>query len=342
MTKVMSKKEVQVQGVELKRINQMAASNLPILITGPTGSGKSTLAKIIHEESPRANGPFIVVNLAEMHEGTIESELFGHEKGSFTGAMQSRKGLFDLAEGGTLFLDEVSELDIKYQARLLEFLQSSQIRSVGGSSFRKLDVRIICATHRDLEACVREKKFREDLLYRIRVLSLELLGLQDPKVNFDGVVHGMLKKIAEEQGKKILSLDEKFVESLEAYSWPGNYRELHHLIEASVVQCEGEELMCEHLPLWFTRKLSGSKTSEFVGGLTQLVKEYLQANQAMDNLGGFNHSTVVNALENGYIAWASEYSRRRKLPLRTLTGLSNSTLWRMKTRGEKIEEENEL
>ena len=320
---------------ETKRIALMASSNLPVLITGPSGSGKSTQARAIHQRSARASGPFVVVNLAEMHEGTIESELFGHEKGSFTGALQSRRGLFDQAQGGTLFLDEVSELNIKYQARLLEFLQNSQIRSVGGTSYRKLDVRIICATHRDLDQLVREKQFREDLLYRIRVLNLELQGLRDPDVNFDSVVHTMLREITAQQGKSIRSLEEKFVESLEIYPWPGNYRELHHLMEASVVQCEGDVLRYEHLPTWFVRKLRATGVPEFALGLSKIVQDYLHSQQRIEGLEAYNHASVVDAMESGYLAWATDFARVKSVPLPELTGLSISTLWRMRTRVKK-------
>lgn len=318
-----------------KKVSYFSKSELPILITGPSGSGKSTLARKIHEKSERKNEAFIVVNLAELHEGTIESELFGHERGSFTGANNRKKGLLELANNGTVFLDEISELNIKYQARLLEFLQSSCVRPVGGSLSKKLNIRIICATNRDLDDLVKNNLFREDLLYRIRVLSVELLGLHDPNINFDSLIHEMLDKISKREKKIIHSIEEKFVEKLETYSWPGNFRELEHLLEAAVVNAENAELKFKDLPSWFLRKYADEqKDINSCVNLTKLIREYL-SNKVGKSKILLTHEEMMTEMELGYIEWATEYCKKHEISLCDMTELSSTTLWRIKNKAKK-------
>jgi two-component system response regulator HydG len=238
-----------VQEQNLFKIAQR--SDATVLITGPTGVGKTRLAKKIHDESSRRTKPFVTVNLASMHEGTIESELFGHERGAFTGADQRRMGKLEAAQGGTVFLDEIGELSLKLQARLLEFLQSKQISPVGSNREIKLNVRVIVATHRDLEASVRAGTFREDLFHRLRVIPLKLKPLSERSDEFDEIVHQSLAELCGAAGRTVLRISESVAEELERYSWPGNLRELRNVLEFTVHASEGEVITLADLPPWF-------------------------------------------------------------------------------------------
>lgn len=223
-------------------IAKMAPTTSTVLILGETGTGKEMVARSIHEQSHRAAQPMISVNCAAIPETLIESELFGYDKGAFTGANANRVGLIEAADGGTLFLDEIGELPMEAQARLLRFIQEGEIRRIGSVQSRKVDVRLICATHRNLERLSREGKFRQDLFYRINVLRVMLPPLRDRGKDILHLAEHMLQHYCEKLGKPIKSLSPKAIQAITTYQWPGNVRELEHAIERSVVLAEGEEI----------------------------------------------------------------------------------------------------
>jgi DNA-binding NtrC family response regulator len=234
-----------------RTVGLACGSKANVLITGATGTGKSLLARRIHDLGPRRDKPFVSVNLATLHEGLIESELFGHERGAFTGADQRRIGKLELASGGTVFLDEIGELTPRLQARMLEFLQSRTVFPVGSNRELKLDVRVIAATHRDLESGAAKGEFREDLFHRLRVLSIELPSLRERPDEFDFLMHACLEDAGRSTGKSVLRISEEVAQRLEAHDWPGNIRELRNVLEYAVLVCDGSELRVPDLPEWF-------------------------------------------------------------------------------------------
>ncbi|MEO7163180.1 MAG: sigma-54 dependent transcriptional regulator [Bdellovibrionia bacterium] len=234
----------------MKVFNIACKSDSTILITGSTGTGKSSLARKIHDGSKRRNRPFVVVNLATLYEGTLESELFGHERGSFTGADAKRIGRLEMAQGGTVFLDEVGELRPSLQARLLEFLQSRVISPVGSNKEIRLDVRVIAATHKDLAESVRDRGFREDLFHRLRVISVPIKPLKERREDFDQISKRLIEEFCLKEGRSTLRFSSEVGEIFAAYSWPGNIRELRNALEYAVLATEGAVIYPEHLPPW--------------------------------------------------------------------------------------------
>jgi PAS domain S-box-containing protein len=224
----------------LSRISKVAPTDSTVLITGETGTGKELVARAIHRRSKRASRAFVSVNCAAIPRDLIASELFGHEKGAFTGAMQRRIGRFELAEGGTIFLDEVGELSSDTQVALLRVLQEREIERVGGRQPIHVDVRVIAATNRDLKAAVASGNFREDLYYRLNVFPLEVPALRERRNDIPLLVEYFIDRYARKAGKNISSVDKKTLQLLQSYPWPGNIRELQNVIERSVIVCETE------------------------------------------------------------------------------------------------------
>jgi formate hydrogenlyase transcriptional activator len=224
----------------LSRISKVAPTDSTVLITGETGTGKELVARAIHRRSNRASRAFVSVNCAAIPRDLIASELFGHEKGAFTGALQRRIGRFELAEGGTIFLDEVGELLPDTQVALLRVLQEREFERVGGGQSIHVDVRVIAATNRDLRAAVANGAFREDLYYRLNVFPLEMPPLRARRADIPLLVEYFIDRYARKAGKNIRSVDKKTLQLLESYPWPGNIRELQNVIERSLVVCETE------------------------------------------------------------------------------------------------------
>lgn len=216
-------------------IASVAESRSTVLITGESGTGKELVARAIHFQSKRSNGPFVKINCAALPEGLIESELFGHEKGAFTGAIKQKKGKFETASGGTLLLDEIGEMPLLAQAKLLRVLQEREIDKIGGEDPIEVDVRVVATTNRNLEDEVRNGKFREDLFYRLNVIHIQLPPLRERKEDVRSLAEHFIKKYNEENGFSVDGLSDESVEKLCNYKWPGNIRELENAIERAVV-----------------------------------------------------------------------------------------------------------
>src|SRR5215471_4135226 len=227
--------------------DRVAATDSTILILGESGTGKDLLAQEIHARSPRAARPFIAVNCAALPENLIESELFGYERGAFTGAAQQRKGKFELASGGTIFLDEIGDMNPVTQAKVLRALENRTIERLGGSQSIPVNVRVISATHRNLPAEIRNGKFREDLFYRLRVVTIELPPLRAHKADIALLADAFLQMHGARVGR-VARLNREALSAIEKYDWPGNVRELKNALERSVVLCRGEDIGVADLP----------------------------------------------------------------------------------------------
>ena len=232
----------------LKTIAQVAPSRATVLIHGESGTGKELIAAAIHQNSPRKDKPFVRLNCASLAESLLESELFGHEKGSFTGAAGRREGRFKQAHGGTLFLDEVSEIPFPLQVKLLRFLQEKQFERVGGNETLTVDVRIVAATNRDLKERVKAGAFREDLYYRLNVVQVDVPPLRARRSDIPLLAQHFLRRIAEENGRGPMRFSDAALESLLSYPWPGNVREVENAIERAVVLSETDEVQADVLP----------------------------------------------------------------------------------------------
>jgi two-component system response regulator PilR (NtrC family) len=229
-------------------ISRVAATKTNVLVVGESGTGKELVARAIHSESDRAEKPFVALNCAAIPENLLESELFGHVKGAFTGAVSNKAGLFELADGGTLFLDEVGELTPPLQVKLLRAIQEKTIRRVGGTSDRRVDVRILAATNRRLEDEVAAGRFREDLYYRLNVIQLALPPLRDRMEDLPLLVHHFVEKCARDLSKPVRGVSEEAMQQLRSYSYPGNVRELENVIERAVALSRAEWIELDALP----------------------------------------------------------------------------------------------
>src|SRR5687768_2482996 len=232
-----------------KMILKVARSNSTVLIRGESGTGKELIARAIHNQSPRTTEMFQAVNCAAINENLLESELFGHEKGSFTGAHAEKKGLFEVADKGTLFLDEIAELDIGMQAKLLRALQEREIRRVGGTRAIKIDVRVVAATNRDLRAMVGDGRFRDDLYYRINVLSIDVPPLRERREDIPVLIDFFLKKHTRNTTRLIRGLTPDARKVMLDYAWPGNVRQIESAIERAILLAEAYYITVEDLPL---------------------------------------------------------------------------------------------
>ncbi|MEN6416078.1 MAG: sigma-54 dependent transcriptional regulator [Armatimonadota bacterium] len=241
---------------------QVAPTNATVLITGETGTGKEYLARTIHYQSGRASGPFVKVNCAALSENLLESELFGHEKGAFTHAVNRHIGRFEVAHKGTIFLDEIGEVSQSVQTKLLRVLQEKQFERVGGSETLTVDVRVLAATNRDLAQAIKDKEFREDLYYRLNVITLRLPPIRERGDDIELFAHHFLKIYADETAKNVTGFTDEAIKALRNHDWPGNVRELENAIERAVILCNGRTIRPEHLMLVPSSHSKGSSSDQ--------------------------------------------------------------------------------
>ncbi|HEX8141373.1 MAG TPA: sigma-54 dependent transcriptional regulator [Pyrinomonadaceae bacterium] len=271
----------------LKHARAVAQTSATVLLNGENGTGKEMLARAIHEESPRANHPFVAVSCAALPESLIESELFGHEKGAFTGAHAAKKGRFELADGGTLLLDEIGELTPNVQVKLLRVLQERAFERVGATKTLTVDIRLIAASNRDLEQEVEAGRFRRDLFYRLNVVPLRLPPLRERHEDIPLLAAHFAAKASEKHGRPIPELDPALIEALLEYHWPGNVRELENVIERLVVLTVGTRLGVEFLPDNMLRTLPGATLTDettLEGAIAALKRRMISA--ALHSEGG--------------------------------------------------------
>jgi DNA-binding NtrC family response regulator len=278
------------------RIMQVAATNSTVLITGESGTGKELAARAIHDNSPRKDHPFVAVDCSSLAETLLESELFGHVKGSFTGAVQTKTGLFKIADGGTLFLDEVSNISISTQAKLLRVLQERKITPIGGTQLVPIDIHLVAATNKSLRSMVNEGLFREDLFFRLNIIPIELPPLRERSHDIPILIRHFLKKYTLEIGKEIKGVAPDVMSFLEKYSYPGNVRELENIIERAVVLAEGDSIRNEDLELWDGTETASNTMIERIPQNAEELKEMKRhiRDHAMESLEGL---FVRNALE---------------------------------------------
>ena len=287
----------------LQMARRAAGSNTTILLLGESGTGKEVLARKIHQWSLRASYPFTVVNCVAIPDQLLESELFGHEKGAFTGAHQLKRGKFEMADRGTVFLDEIGEVPASIQTKLLRALQEHEFERVGGTRSIKADIRIIAATNSDLERAVREGRFREDLYYRLNVVSIKLPTLRERKEDVPVLIEFFLRKYAGELKKPLKRLTPDALDSLIAYHWPGNVRELENVIERAMVLSTGDQIDQEDLP---PQIISGPRREPFRGkgfhGSVKEFKKWLIQDALMQAQGNQTRAAELLGLQRTYLA----------------------------------------
>ncbi len=290
---IVYKSDVMVQ--LMKMIERVAASNANILVLGESGTGKELIAHTIHEKSGRKNKPFVAINCGALRETLLESELFGHEKGSFTGAYQKKMGLAEAASGGTLFLDEIGELSPAIQAKLLRFIQEGEIYRVGGKDPIKVDIRLICATNRDLEKEVQIGNFREDLFYRINTIVASVPPLRRRKEDIPALINHFLSSNSHAYLNRGRQMDDDAMTAMTNYEWPGNIRELQNVCERLQILCEGHTIMMNDVPENIRTPERRDETAEYDPTITlgELERRYIL--KALVHFDG-NKTQAANAL----------------------------------------------
>jgi len=289
-------------------VEKVAPTNATALILGESGTGKELVARAMHESSPRSSSPLVTVNCAAIPESLVESELFGHEKGAFTGANTRRKGMVEEAESGTLFLDEIGELPLQAQARLLRVLQNGEVRRLGASESRNIDVRIIAATHRNLKSLVDEGLFREDLYFRLKVVEIYLPPIRERGDDLVVLANEFLHKSCENLHIKTLTFSDKALAKISEYSWPGNVRELENAIERAVILSEGSSIPASSFDIpVMTKKESTNDDSKLEFSLDEYFQAFLLEHQQK-----LSETEIANRLG---ISRKTLWERRKKLKI---------------------------
>lgn len=301
-------------------IARVAATPSTVLITGESGTGKELVARALHDQSPRAKKPFISINCAAIPETLIESELFGYEKGAFTGAVSSKPGRFELADGGTLFLDEIGDLPVEMQVKLLRALQESRFERVGGIKTLEVDVRLVAATNRDLQAAIADGSFREDLYYRLNVVPVQLPPLRERTEDVAPLVEHFRAKFNTRLDRAVERFTEDALGILRAYPWPGNIRELENIIERTMLFCDAADVTVDDLPPDLVAQVDGAPRSGLLEGLPALVT--MDEDASMRDIvrqatAGLERELIARALENtdGNVTHAA---RRLKISRKSL------------------------
>jgi DNA-binding NtrC family response regulator len=288
----------------LDLVERAGPSSSNVLITGESGTGKEVVARALHQMSPRADRPFIAINCTAIPDTLMESELFGHVKGAFTGALTDKKGLFEEAQGGTIFLDEIGDMDLGLQAKLLRVLQERTIKPVGSNQFKSIDVRVLAATHKDLKAAISNQTFREDLYYRLAVIPIAVPALRHRPEDIPLLAHHFLRKYSALNGAKNISFTQNALRKLMSLTWPGNVRELENMVERLVVLTRGNQIEADDIPS------SDQSTSEqFFGQAT-------------------NDNPTLEQLEKRYIQLIMEKTGGKKEKAAQILGINRRTLYR--------------
>ena len=295
-------------------IQQVAPSRAAVLITGESGTGKELAARAIHALSPRRSAPFVALNCAAMPDTLMESELFGHEKGAFTGAVDRRAGVFELAQNGTVLLDEIGDMPVGLQAKLLRVLEDSRVRRLGGKSEIQLDVRILASTNSPLDAAIREGKFREDLFYRLNVFPIPLPPLRDRKDDLPSLAAALLSDLNHKHGTKVTDVSKEVLERFQAYNWPGNVRELRNVVERAVILAAEGTILPAHLAQGF-------------GGSTAPSAPASAPAAANGEELRIPVGSTIEQAERALIELTLEHTRHNKTRAAEVLGISQKTLF---------------
>jgi DNA-binding NtrC family response regulator len=312
-----------------KAIGRVTSQNVPVLITGESGTGKELVARAIYQHGPRATAPFLVLNCAAIPENLLESELFGHEKGAFTGADRRRIGKFEQVSGGTLFLDEIGDMPLALQAKMLRVLQEQEFERVGGNETVRTDVRLIAATHRDLKTWASDGKFRPDLYYRLSVFTIHLPALRERGDDFSMLVEHFVRRFSHELGREVIAVDPEALKRLREHSWPGNIRELQGVLKQALLQASGPVLLPSFLP-----ELSSDRRAEEPVPERKLDLEAF-IRQGLESGDGDLYSQAHGELDRYLLTQALEHTGGSQHQASRLLGIARQTL-RLKLREHGI------
>jgi sigma-54 dependent transcriptional regulator, flagellar regulatory protein len=306
-----------------KILAKVAPTDSTVLVSGESGTGKELLVRALHRNSPRAQEPFVPINCGAIPRELLESELFGHEKGAFTHAVRSRAGRFEMANGGTVFLDEIGEMDLSLQVKILRVLQEKEFERVGGSKTLKVDLRIVAATNRDLEAEVAKGGFREDLFYRLNVIPIHLPPLRERSDDIRLLADHFLRRFCEKKGRPMLAMPRETMDMLLAYRWPGNVRELENLIERMSILCEGQAILPEDLPEKIWKDVQKGEKP-----VRQVVQElsFMWPTIATLNEKGLNLKDFLDSVEERLLLEALDRAGGVKNQAAEILGIKRTTL----------------
>jgi two-component system response regulator FlrC len=312
----------------------VATSRATVLIQGESGTGKELMASLIHRSSSRSAQPFVAINCAAIPESLLESELFGYEKGAFTGAITSKPGKFELAHGGTLLLDEISEIDIRLQAKLLRVLQEGEVDRIGGRKPVPVDVRIIATTNRNLHECVRNGSFREDLYYRLNVVNFIMPSLRDRQCDIQPLAEHFIKFYANKNSRPVPRLNQEALSLLQMHNWPGNVRELENVIERAVITVNGDEILPSDLSIYrretrdedhLNRRVVNPTTLSKGNSSSKLAETTSQNTNALSNFS-WSPGSTLEEIERRVILEALEFHKGNRTHTAKALGISIRTL----------------